>query len=77
LARRTREVFASRGLSVQTAAVPVPERQLADFPGAIATSDSALIDAHATLVDLAGEIIRRHTSWRLIYLGKPEPAVET
>jgi hypothetical protein len=77
LARRTREVFASRNLSVQAAAVPVPERLLAGFPGAIATSDTALIDTHATVVDLAGEIIRRHPSWRLIYLGEPEPAVET
>ena len=46
LARRTREIFASRGITVQAAAVPVPERLLAVFPGAIATSDTALIDAH-------------------------------
>ena len=59
LARRSREIFASRGLTVQAAAVPVPERELAAFPGAIATSDTALIDAHQILVDLAGEIIRR------------------
>ena len=38
---------------------------LAAFPGAIATSDTALIDAHATVVDLAGEIIRRQGSGRL------------
>ena len=31
LARRTREVFASRGLAVQAAAVPVPERLLSGF----------------------------------------------
>jgi hypothetical protein len=76
LARRTREVFASRNLSVQAAAVPVPERLLAGFPGAIATSDTALIDAHATVVDLAGEIIRRHPAWRLIHLRQPEPGDE-
>lgn len=76
LARRTRELFASRGLEVQAAAVPVPERLLSGFPGAIATSDTALIDAHATVVDLAGEIIRRRPSWRLIYLGKPDLWVE-
>jgi len=68
LARRTREIFASRGLSVHAQAVPVPERMLSGFPGAIATSDTALIDAHETVVDLAGEIIRRHPAWRLIYL---------
>jgi hypothetical protein len=69
LARRTREIFAARGLAAQAAAVPVPERRLSDFPGAIATSDSALIDAHDTVVDLAGEIIRRHPGWALVNLG--------
>lgn len=73
LARRTREIFASRGISAQAAAVPVPERELTVFPGAIATSDTALIDTHGTLVDLAGEIIRRHPARRLIYLGEPGP----
>jgi hypothetical protein len=76
LARRTREIFASRGLTVQAAAVPVPERELEVFPGAIATSDTVLIDAHETLVDLAGEIIRRHPAWRLIHLEEPDPGVE-
>jgi hypothetical protein len=76
LARRTREVFASRNLVVQAAAVPVPERLLSGFAGAIATSDTALIDAHATVVDLAGEIIRRHPAWRLIHLRQPEPGDE-
>jgi len=66
LARRTEEIFTSRGIKVQAAAVPVPERELAGFPGAIATSDTALIDAHKTVVDLAGEIIRRHPEWRLM-----------
>jgi hypothetical protein len=70
LARRTREIFASRGVTVQAAAVPVPERELAAFPGAIATSDTALIDAHQTLVDLAGEIIRRQGGWPFIDLGE-------
>ena len=70
LAGRTREIFASRGLDVRAAAVPVPERRLSGFPGAIATSDTALIDAHATVVDLAGEIIRRHREWPVIDLGE-------
>jgi len=70
LAGRTREIFASRGLDVRAAAVPVPERRLSDFPGAIATSDTALIDAHATVVDLAGEIIRRHGEWPVSDLGE-------
>ena len=75
LARRTREIFAARGLEARAAAVPVPERMLSGFPGAIATSDTALIDAHETVVDLAGEIIRRHQQWRPIVLGEPGPGV--
>jgi hypothetical protein len=73
LARRTREIFAARGLEVRAAAVPVPERHLSDFAGAIATSDTALIDAHDPVVDLAGEIIRRHPDWRPLVLQEPEP----
>ena len=49
-------------------AVPVPERELAGFPGAIATSDTALIDTHDPVVDLAGEIIRQHRQWQVIAL---------
>jgi hypothetical protein len=75
LARRTREIFASRGLDARAAAVPVPERELTVFPGAIATSDTALIDARDTVVDLAGEIIRRHPEWRPIVLREPGPGV--
>ena len=70
LAGRTREIFASWGLNVRAAAVPVPERLLSGFPGAIATSDTALIDAHPTLLDLAGEIIRRQREWPVIDLGE-------
>jgi len=65
LAGRTREIWASRGLAVKAAAVPVPERELAAFDGPIATSDTALIDVHEPVVDLAGEIIR----------GQPENSV--
>jgi len=72
VARRTREIFASRGMTVRAAAVPVPERELAAFPGAVATSDTALIDAQETLVDLAGEIIRSQREWPLIDLGESE-----
>jgi hypothetical protein len=69
LAGRTREIWASRGLAVQAQAVPVPERELAAFPGPIATSDTALIDAHEPVVDLAGEIIRGQSAWRVISLA--------
>ena len=76
LARRTGEIFASRGIKVQAQAVPVPERELAGFAGPIATSDTALIDAHEPVVDLAGEIIRQNPEWRLIALGEPGPGEE-
>jgi len=68
LAGRTREILASRDLAVQAAAVPAPERQLAAFPGPIATSDTALIDVHEPVVDLAGEIIRGRPEWSVIHL---------
>jgi hypothetical protein len=73
LAQRTREIFASRGLIIQAQAVPVPEQVLAAFPGAVATSDTALIDAHEPVVDLAGEIIRPNPAWRLIDLKESGP----
>jgi hypothetical protein len=70
LARLTREVLAARGLAGKAAAAPVPERELADFPGPIATSDTAMIAAHDLVVDLAGEIIRKEGTWPLIELKK-------
>jgi hypothetical protein len=54
--------------------VPVPERELQDFPGPIATSDTALIEAHDLVVDLAGEIILRHLEWRPLDLLSPAAA---
>jgi hypothetical protein len=71
LARRTMEAAAARGLRLTAAATPVPEKELQGFPGAIATSDTALIDAHPEIVDLAGEIIRRESGPRPIDLGGP------
>lgn len=71
LARRTEEVWSARGLAATARAVPVPERELAAFPGAIATSDTALLDAQAPVADLAGEIIRQHPDWTLVTLGSP------
>jgi hypothetical protein len=73
LARRTREILAARGLKVEAAAVPVPERELAAFPGAVASSDTALIDAHDRIVDLAGEIIRRLGCRVLDLAPRPSP----
>ena len=68
LARRTLEVFSARGLQARAAALPVPEHELTAFPGPIATSDTALIDACAAVADLAGEIIRQQ-GWPVITLG--------
>ena len=69
LAWRTREVWGAKGLTVTAAAVPVPERELAAFPGPVATSDTAVIDAHPVVVDLAGEIIRERCSAAIVHLG--------
>jgi hypothetical protein len=76
LAGRTREIWGSRGLAVKAAAVPVPERELAAFHGPIATSDTALIDAQETVVDLAGEIIRGQPQWSVIDLRGENAGVE-
>jgi hypothetical protein len=69
LARRTREVLAAQGLDIAAQAVAVPERELAVFPGPVATSDTALIDAHDPVVDLAGEIIRQEALGQVIVLA--------
>ena len=62
-----------RGLKLTAAAVPVPERELQGFPGPIASSDTALIEAQPLVVDLAGEIIRRELGLRPIELNTPGP----
>lgn len=69
LARRTADLAVARGLKLTAAAVPVPERDLQNFLGPIATSDTALIDVHDEVVDLAGEIIRRELDCQPIDLG--------
>jgi hypothetical protein len=61
LAWRTREIFAAWGHTPEVAAVPVPERELLAFAGAVATSDTHLIDGREMMVDLAGEIIRQES----------------
>ena len=76
LARRTAALWAARGLAVTARAVPVPERELVSFPGLVATSDTALIDACAAVVDLAGEIIRQHADWSVIGLREENAGEE-
>jgi len=57
LAEETRQIFAAQRINADTRAVPVPERELLTFAGAVATSDTHLIDAKDLIVDLAGEIV--------------------
>lgn len=71
LARRTADLATARGLKLKAVAVAVPERDLQNFPGPIATSDTALIEAHPVVVDLAGEIVRRVLDRRPLDLAKP------
>jgi hypothetical protein len=68
LAQRTEAIWSGRGLTVAAQAVPVPEKDLAGFSGAIATSDTALIDAHPVIVDLAGEIIAQEVTGQIVNL---------
>jgi hypothetical protein len=60
----TKHIWSDWGLTVEAAAVPVPEGELVDFPGPICTSDTALIDIHPEVVDLAGEFIRQEPAWQ-------------
>ncbi len=62
LAHLTREIFGAQGLYTEARAVPVPEHELLEFPGPVATSDTHLIDSKEVVVDLAGEIIRGELS---------------
>ncbi len=74
LTRRTREIFQETGLGCEALAVPVPEKELLAFPGAVATSDTHVIDARQGIVDLAGEIIKEESGkgrqFQVIYLQK-------
>ena len=58
LAAKLRVILTQAGLSGNAQAVAVPERQLVEHEGPVATSDSALIDQVAEPIDLAGIIIR-------------------
>ncbi|MDP2800166.1 MAG: DUF434 domain-containing protein [Deltaproteobacteria bacterium] len=58
LAAKTRRFLSEYVLKGSVQAVPVPEKILSGFPGAVATSDSAIIEDAAKVFDLAGHIIR-------------------
>lgn len=59
LAATTRRILRDHHLSGDAQAVPVPEKELLEFPGAIASSDTHLIDRSGLVVDVAGEILRQ------------------
>lgn len=58
LAAEVNAVMAGRGIIGRARAVPVPDIELFDFGGLVATSDSVLIDRVREPLDLAGLIIR-------------------
>jgi hypothetical protein len=58
LAQELRTLLKKEGLPGDALAVKVPERILIGFQGAIATSDTAIIDRSKKVIDLAGNIIR-------------------
>jgi hypothetical protein len=72
LAGQTREIFAAQGLFAEARAVPVPERELLEFSGAVATSDTHLIDLKEVVADLAGEIIRGELGGEPLNLGESD-----
>jgi hypothetical protein len=57
LAAQLRALMTEAGMAGQARAVPVPERELAEHQGPVATSDSQLLDAVAQPLYLAGAII--------------------
>lgn len=60
LAREIRQALAAAGVDGDARAVPVPEQELLTAALPVATSDTQVVDAVEVVVDLAGEIIRRH-----------------
>jgi hypothetical protein len=68
MAATLRNMISEAGLSGGAQAVAVPERQLKNHQGPVASSDSVLIDQVAEPIDLAGSIIREL---------KPAPKMET
>jgi len=59
LAKELRRLLGAEKLTGDALALPVPEKGLLTHQGPVATSDSALLDAVAMPLDLAGAIIRR------------------
>lgn len=66
LAAELRARLAGAGLPGEARAVAAPDRELAGFAGVVASGDSAVLDAAAMPLDLAGIIIREM---------KPRPAL--
>jgi len=66
LAARTRQIFLAHGLAVTAQAVAVPEKCLIVEAIPVSTSDSAVIGQMTVVVDVAGEILRRHPQTQLI-----------
>jgi hypothetical protein len=59
LAEEIRDRLKQVNLPGDAKAVKVPEKILIGFPGVIATSDTAIINASKKVLDLAGHIITR------------------
>jgi hypothetical protein len=73
LAAATRSMLAACRLAGEAQAVPVPEKLLLDFAGAIGSSDTYLIDRAELVVDVAGEIIRQLDGVQIIALKPEDP----
>lgn len=68
LAQDTRERLKKEKLTGDAQAVKVPEKTLIDFPGVVATSDTALIDQSKRVFDLAGFILKKNAKLNSLVL---------
>jgi hypothetical protein len=73
LAALTRSMLQACGVAGEAQAVPVPEKELLKWEGAIGSSDTYLIDRAGVVVDVAGEIIRQRHGGRIIALNPEDP----
>ncbi|MFP3868439.1 MAG: DUF434 domain-containing protein [Desulfobacteraceae bacterium] len=73
LAARTRQLLRDYGLAGEAQAVAVPEKYLTAEAIPVGTSDTALIDQAAVVIDIAGEILRTRPQTRIISFNQPLP----
>ncbi len=66
LASEIRKQMKQEAISGDAQAIKVPERILHEFPGVVATSDSAILDRAKMAVDLAGDLLKQKGLWNTV-----------